>query len=166
MEPLIRGMIARKDCSAYEPAEIIGRPVIQLIPPECLRQEEEIVERLKQGQPSELLETVRVAKDGSRIPVLLTTSPLKNAAGEIIGASKIIRDISDLVRAREDLLREKELLATTLTSIGDAVIVTDDQGKVTFLNSEADRLVKRRSERTTAERNLPHHPFACPNDNA
>jgi PAS domain S-box-containing protein len=124
----------------YEPAEIIGRPVTQLIPPECLRQEEEIVERLKQGQPSELLETVRVAKDGSRIPVLLTTSPLKNAAGEIIGASKIIRDISDLVKAREDLLREKELLATTLTSIGDAVIVTDDQGKVTFLNSEAERL--------------------------
>ena len=63
-----------------------------------------------------------------------------NAAGEIIGASKIIRDISALVRAREDLLREKELLATTLTSIGDAVIVTDDQGKVTFLNSEAERL--------------------------
>ena len=61
----------------YEPAEIIGRPVTQLIPPECLRQEEEIVERLKQGQPSELLETVRVAKDGSRIPVSLTTSPLK-----------------------------------------------------------------------------------------
>ena len=44
------------------------------------------------------------------------------------------------MRAREDLLREKELLATTLTSIGDAVIVTDDQGEVTFLNSEAERL--------------------------
>ena len=124
----------------YDSTEIIGKPVTQLIPPEFLREEEEILERLKQGKASEWLETVRVAKDGRSIPVLLTSSPLKNATGEIIGASKIIRDISDLVRAREDLLREKELLATTLTSIGDAVIVTDDQGQVTFLNDEAERL--------------------------
>ena len=124
----------------YDSPEIIGKPVTQLIPPEFLREEEEILQRLRQGKPSEWLETVRVAKDGRRIPVLLTSSPLKNATGEIIGASKIIRDISDLVRAREDLVREKELLATTLSSIGDAVIVTDDQGQVTFLNDEAERL--------------------------
>jgi PAS domain S-box-containing protein len=124
----------------YEAAEIVGQPVTKLIPPELFDEEEEIVERLKRGESSEWLETVRVTKVGRRIPVLLTTSPLKNAHGEIIGASKIVRDISDLVKARADLMREKELLATTLTSIGDAVIVTDDEGRVTFLNKEAERL--------------------------
>jgi PAS domain S-box-containing protein len=141
----LKGIISTWNDSAqklfgYEATEIIGKPVTELIPPEFLRQEEEIIERLTQGQSSEWLETVRVTKDGRRISVLLTTSPLKNADGAIIGASKIIRDITDLVKAREDLVREKELLATTLTSIGDAVIVTDDQGKVTFLNHEAERL--------------------------
>jgi PAS domain S-box-containing protein len=124
----------------YSTEEIVGKPVTELIPSELWHDEEEILERLKQGQASEWLETVRLAKDGRRIPVLLTTSPLKNGAGEVVGASKIIRDISDLVKAREEIVREKELLATTLASIGDGVILTDDVGCVTFLNDEAERL--------------------------
>jgi PAS domain-containing protein len=86
--------------------------------------------------------TIRVAKDGRHIPVSVSISPLKNADGEIIGASKIIHDISDIVAAREALVREKELLATTLASIGDAVIITDANGRITFLNAEAERLTK------------------------
>ena len=124
----------------YSPEEIIGRPITTLIPPERLHEEPEIIERLKRGQSYERLETVRLAKGGRRIIVSLSVSPLRDADGEIVGASKIVHDVTDIVAAREALEREKELLVTTLSSIGDGVIVTDAEGRVTFLNPEAERL--------------------------
>ncbi|HKO22036.1 MAG TPA: PAS domain S-box protein [Candidatus Eisenbacteria bacterium] len=124
----------------YKAEEIIGRSITTLIPPERLHEEPEIIERLKTGQPYERLETVRLAKGGRRIIVSLSVSPLRDADGEVVGASKIVHDVTDVVAAREALAREKELLATTLSSIGDGVIVTDAQGCVTFLNPEAERL--------------------------
>ncbi|HTV62340.1 MAG TPA: PAS domain S-box protein [Verrucomicrobiae bacterium] len=124
----------------YRADEIIGKPITVLLPPDRLSEEGHILDRLGQGHPIERLETIRLAKDGRHIPVAVSVSPLKDADGEIIGASKIIQDISELVTAREALIREKELLATTLASIGDAVIVTDATGRVTFLNGEAEQL--------------------------
>ena len=124
----------------YRVEEVVGKPVTVLFPPDRLHEEDHILELLRNGQPCERFETVRVAKDGRRIPVLVSISPLKNAEGEVIGASKIVHDISELVAARSELTREKELLATTLASIGDGVIVTDPHGQVTFLNSEAEHL--------------------------
>ena len=126
----------------YRAEEIVGKPVTVLFPPDRLNEEDHIIGRLRQGQPVEQLQTVRVAKDGRRIPVLVSVSPLKNDNGEIVGASKIIHDISEIVAAREALGREKELLATTLASIGDAVIVTDAEGRITYVNAEAQRLTK------------------------
>jgi len=123
----------------YEAEEIIGEPVTVLFPPDRLHEEDFILERLRLGQPSERLETIRLKKDGTPIHVSISVSPLKDG-DEIIGASKIIHDVTDLVVAREQLIREKELLATTLASIGDAVILTDEKGCVTFLNAEAERL--------------------------
>lgn len=124
----------------YSADQIIGKPVTTLFPPDRLQEEDAILERLRRGQPSERIETIRVAKDGRRIPVSVSVSPLKDAYGEVIGASKIIHDASEIVAARDALTYEKELLATTLASIGDGVIVTDSQSRVTFLNSEAERL--------------------------
>ena len=124
----------------YRAEEIIGKPVTTLFPPERFTEEDHIVARLREGQPVQRLETVRLTKDGRRIPVAVSVSPLRDAEGAIIGASKIVHDISDVVAAREALVREKELLATTLASIGDAVIVTDANGQINFLNAEAERL--------------------------
>ncbi|MEW6158887.1 MAG: PAS domain S-box protein, partial [Verrucomicrobiota bacterium] len=126
----------------YRADEMVGRPVTILFPPDRLHEEDHILDRLRQGQPVERLETFRVAKDGRPVPVLVSVSPLRNSEGELVGASKVIHDMTDLVAAREALMREKELLATTLASIGDAVIVTDPEGRVTFLNSEAERLTQ------------------------
>lgn len=126
----------------YRAEEIVGKHVTVLFPPDRLNEENHIIGLLRQGKPVERLQTIRVAKDGRRIPVAVNISPLKNAEGEIVGASKIIHDISDIVAAREALVREKELLATTLASIGDGVIVTDAEGRVTFVNAEAERLTK------------------------
>lgn len=124
----------------YRPEEIIGKSVLTLIPPELQHEEPDILARLRQGLPVERQETVRVAKDGRRIPVSLRVSPIKDHEGNVIGASKILHDISGVLEAREALTREKELLRTTLTSIGDAVIVTDASGRVSMLNAEAERL--------------------------
>jgi PAS domain S-box-containing protein len=124
----------------YLPEEIIGKPVTMLIPPEHLDEETMILERLRNGQPSVLIETVRLARDGRRIPVSVSVSPILDREGRIVGASKILRDLTEIVAAREALAREKELLATTLASIGDAVIATDAKGLVTFMNPVAETL--------------------------
>jgi PAS domain S-box-containing protein len=138
----------------YSAKEIIGKPISVLIPRDRLVEEDEIIARLREGRPSERFETIRIAKDGRRIPVAVSVSPLKDAEGEVVGASKIIHDITELVAAREALVREKELLATTLASIGDAVIVTDAKGRITFLNAEAERLTEWKSSEA-AGRPLP-----------
>lgn len=124
----------------YEPEEIIGKPVTLLIPEDRIEEEEEILERVRAGQAFERVETVRLAKGGRRVSVSVNVSPVKDSQGKVVGASKIIHEITDMVAAREALVREKELLATTLASIGDGVIVTDAQGQVSFLNGEAERL--------------------------
>ena len=124
----------------YKASEIIGKSVTVLIPPDRINDEDEILQHLHEGQPSGQLETFRLGKDGRRIPVYVSVSPIKDAEGRIVGASKVIHDITELAATREALVREKELLATTLTSIGDAVIVTDAEGRLTFLNAEAERL--------------------------
>jgi PAS domain S-box-containing protein len=124
----------------YTAAEMIGQPATTLIPPELRHQETEILDHLSRGQSSQRLETVRLAKDGRRIPVSVSVSPLHDHEGNVRGASTILHDISDILAAREQLASEKQLLATTLVSIGDGVIVTDAAGKVSLLNAEAERL--------------------------
>ena len=124
----------------YSAEEIVGKSITLLIPPDRLNEETEILNRLRQGLPFERIETIRVHKSGRQIPVSLSVSPLKDKNKNVIGASKIVHDISDIVVAREALAHERELLATTLGSIGDAVIVTDTTSRVTFLNPEAERL--------------------------
>jgi PAS domain S-box-containing protein len=124
----------------YKAEEIVGKSITQLIPPDRMSEETEILGRIRSGQPYERLETIRLAKGGKPLHVSVSVSPLKDSAGNVVGASKILHDVSDIFEAREALARESELLATTLRSIGDAVIVTDAQGLITFLNPEAERL--------------------------
>jgi PAS domain S-box-containing protein len=143
----LNGIIRTWNASAeklfgYAAEEIIGKPITTLIPPDRLHEEDEILERLRQGKASERLETIRMTKDGRRIPVVVNVSPIRDSTSRIIGASKILHDISDVIAAREALAREHELLETTLASIGDGVIVTDRSGRITFLNKEAQRLTR------------------------
>jgi PAS domain S-box-containing protein len=78
----------------YTPEEIVGRPLATLVPPDHPDELPEILERIKRGERIEHFETRRVRKDGGRLDVALTISPIKNAEGEIVGASKIARDIT------------------------------------------------------------------------
>ena len=94
------GMRGPSASSATGPSDVIGRSVTLLIPPEGRDKEQQILAQLKRGEPIRHYETVRLAKDGRRLDVSLTISPIKDSQGRIIGASTIVRDIGDLVRAR------------------------------------------------------------------
>jgi len=124
----------------YRPEEIQGKSITMLIPPDRMNEEVEILADLRSGRPHQRIETIRLTKAGRPIHVSVSVSPLKDADGRVVGASKIIHDVTDIVAAREALVREREMLVTTLKSIGDGVIVTDAEGRVTFMNPEAERL--------------------------
>ena len=83
----------------YTAAEAIGQSIYLIIPPDRHDEERSILSRLVRGERIEHFETVRVAKDGRRIDISLTVSPLRNPEGEIIGASKVARDITEKKRA-------------------------------------------------------------------
>ncbi|TPL86195.1 PAS domain S-box protein [Mesorhizobium sp. B2-3-12] len=88
----------------YTADETVGRSVTMLIPDDHLDEEPRILERIRKGERVETYETIRRRKDGSLVPVSLTISPVRNAVGQIIGASKIARDIS-LARENEYRIR-------------------------------------------------------------
>ncbi|RPI95564.1 MAG: PAS domain S-box protein, partial [Chloroflexi bacterium] len=92
----------------YRAEEVIGQPVTLLMPPELMNEENQVRERVRRGEPVEHFETVRVTKDGRKLQVALTVSPVRDSQGRVVGASKIVRDIGEIVRAREVLARGKE----------------------------------------------------------
>src|SRR5687768_14046389 len=87
----------------YTPEEVIGKPITILIPPDRLDEEPGILARLRAGERVDHFETLRVRKDGSVVNISLTISPIRNAKGEIVGASKIARDITPQKYAQETL---------------------------------------------------------------
>ena len=96
----------------YTSEEIIGKSILTLIPPELQHEEPGIIAKLRAGERIEHFETTRLKKNGERIDVSLTISPIRDATGEVVGASKILRDISSQKRLQESLLQAEKLAAT------------------------------------------------------
>lgn len=94
----------------YAAADVVGRPIQTLIPDDRVQEGAEIVERLRRGERVRSFETIRVARDGRRVNVSLTVSPVRDGFGEVIGVSKVARDIGEQKRAEEVLARDRETL--------------------------------------------------------
>lgn len=120
----------------YQPDEIIGQSILRLVPPELHHEEEEILRKLKAGERIEHYETIRMKKNGDRLPVSLTISPIKDDTGQVIGASKIARDISD----RHKIDQSKFRLAAIVDSADDAIVSKDLNGIVSSWNEGARRM--------------------------
>jgi PAS domain S-box-containing protein len=96
----------------YTAQEMIGASILRLIPEDLHSDEKTIIESIRGGRSVEHFETVRLAKDGRLIDVSLTVSPIKDANGQIIGASKILRDVSTRKRMEQSLLQAEKIAAT------------------------------------------------------
>jgi PAS domain S-box-containing protein len=87
----------------YSASEMIGTSIMRLIPPDHQAEEEQILSCIRRGQRMDPIETVRVGKDGRLLDVSITVSPIKDSGGNVIGASKVGRDITERKRAEERL---------------------------------------------------------------
>ena len=96
----------------YSATEMIGQPSVRLVPPDRLYEVSDILERLGRGERVAHYETVRLRKDGSRVDVSVSVSPLWDAAGHLMGAAAIVRDMTERKRAeREQAARARQQAA-------------------------------------------------------
>ena len=100
----------------YTEHEAIGQPITLIVPPHLYAQEHDIQRRLRAGERVDHLETVRVTKAGTHVDVSLTISPLRDLAGNIVGCSKIARDITKAKRAEAALRQSEQRLAREVAS--------------------------------------------------
>ena len=142
----------------YKPKEIIGKSVLTLIPKERQREEQEILRRIRRGETLDHYETVRCRKDGQLIDISLTISPIKNPKGEIVGVSKIARDITNQKQTERRLAEQARLLNLT----NDAIIVRDQQNRILYWNRGAEEMygfsAKEAIEKITHELLQTTHP--------
>ena len=94
----------------YSASEAIGRHIFLIIPADRIDEENDVLARLRRGEKIDHFETVRQTKDGRRIPISLTVSPIRDATGTIVGASKVARDITERALAQEAFRRAHEEL--------------------------------------------------------
>src|SRR5262245_29436944 len=117
----------------YSAQEAVGKPIRILIPPELAQEGEEILGKLRRGKSVEHYETERVRKDGSRIQISVTISPIRSANGEIVGASEIARDITERKR-EEGILRESEERFRALADSAPVLVWMQDAMGCLFVN--------------------------------
>ncbi|MEP7372131.1 MAG: PAS domain S-box protein [Chitinophagaceae bacterium] len=98
----------------YTADEMIGQPILKILPPDRLREEPTILERIRKGERVEHFYTIRQTKQGKLIDISLTISPIRDSDGRIIGASKIARNVTDTIIARKKLEQSEERLQMAL----------------------------------------------------
>ena len=117
----------------YAASEAIGQSIRLIIPPELQEEEDYVLDKIRRGEKVDLFETIRQTKDGRRLNIALTVSPIRDARGVVVGASKIARDISD-----RKLL--ECLLCAIVTSSDDAIVSKTLDGIITSWNPAAERM--------------------------
>jgi PAS domain S-box-containing protein len=117
----------------YTAEEMLGQSISRLVPNDRLDELPESLERVRCGQRVDHRETVRVAKDGRRINVRVTVSPIRDPGGTIIGASTIARDVTERTHAEENF-------RGLLESAPDAMVIVGSDGRITLVNRQTEEL--------------------------
>jgi PAS domain S-box-containing protein len=117
----------------YRSQEAIGQPIGLIAPPERAGEIEEILDRVSRGAPVTFHDTIRLCKDGTRLHVGVTVSPVRDAAGTVVGAASIARDITGRVKAERRFRR-------LVQNAPDAMIIIDSRGTIVLVNEQTERL--------------------------
>jgi PAS domain S-box-containing protein len=131
-----------KKIFGYTARKMVGTSIMRLIPADRPDEENQILEKIKRGESVEHLETVRRAKDGRLINVLVTVSPIKDATGKVTGASKVAHDIT----ARKKSEQQLNLLNTCIANLNEIVLITEAEPinkpgpKIVFVNAAFERI--------------------------
>ncbi|MEA3208731.1 MAG: hypothetical protein QOE70_1788 [Chthoniobacter sp.] len=125
----------------YAAGEMIGRSITLLIPPDRQDDEERIQARIRRQESVEHFETVRMRKDGTLVDVSVSVSPIKDATGRIVGASKVARDITARKRAEEALQASEALYRTLFENAPDGIVIADPESYYLDANASICRML-------------------------
>ena len=128
--------------------EMIGESITRIIPPELRHEEDDILAKLRCGERIERYETVRMRKDGQRLDISLTISPIRNSQGSVIGAAKIAHDITPRKRSERELKEREDQLAKVAAE------------REFFLESEFRSPAELSSHRCLAPQSRPFRPLS------
>ncbi len=148
----------------YSAEEMVGTSIRRIIPPERQAEEDDIVTRILQGEFVRHYETVRQRKDGRQIHVSVSISPVRDAGGRIVGATKVARDISERHQEAEELRASFKEIADLKAALDEHAIVaiTDPQGRITFANDKFCAISKYSRDELLGQDhrliNSGHHP--------
>jgi len=124
----------------YSANDMIGRSIQAIIPEDRLDEFEAILRQVAAGSQVEPFDTVRVTKDGRRIDVSLTVSPIHDATGRVVGASALARDVTAAHRAQRELRDSEARWRAIVDAAEDAIVVIDARGLIESFNPSAERL--------------------------
>jgi PAS domain S-box-containing protein len=145
----------------YSGVEMVGQPLAKLIPPDRLLEEENILSQIRQGGRVKRFDTVRQCKNGQAIEVSVTVSPIRDAAGRVVGASQVARDITERKRAEMELRHREEYFRSLIEYASDLITLVDEKGVIHYQSPSVERILNLKAEQTVG-RNVAE--FTHPDD--
>ena len=124
----------------FTAAEMVGRSIAPLLPPDRLAEDTFILDRVGRGDPLREFETERLTQDGRSIPVSLSIWPIRSDSGAVTGISEVARDMSELQSLKRELERREALLQSILDTVPDGLVVIDRRGIVQSFSPAAERM--------------------------
>jgi PAS domain S-box-containing protein len=141
----LRGVVTAWNVGAqklfgYSAEEMVGQPIRKLLLPGQEAEEDDILSRIARGERVRHSEVSRRKKNGEVVQVSVTISPIRNEKGEIVGASKVARDMTEAKRVADALHESEQRLSGILDSAMDAILTVDEQQRVVLFNTAAERM--------------------------
>ena len=124
----------------YTAEEMIGRPIAALAVAGFEDDMPKILAKVRNGERVDHYQTLRRHKDGSILNISMTVSPVRDARGRLIGASKVARDITLAAKSREEIVEREAHLRSILATVPDGMIVIDEQGRIESFSAAAERM--------------------------